>query len=156
MRKIKWSCFQNISQINEAKSLRNNVFSQCNYAAVITLQHHGSIPNHEWRKIFLLYKTGDVRGFFLFLFFYPSSKVQTLNPWSKYLFSTFTLNVRTQHSFTVSQLQQENLFVYKPRTVAALFVQDKQVLGWCSKAYWHSYVFLTAALIHTIQSLLNI
>lgn len=39
MRKIKRLYFPSVSQINEAKSLINNVFSPCNYAAVIATQH---------------------------------------------------------------------------------------------------------------------
>lgn len=58
MRKIKGSYFQSVSRINEAKSLINNAFSQCNYAAMIALQHHGPVAIQAWLKNRLLWEIG--------------------------------------------------------------------------------------------------
>lgn len=157
MRKIKWWYFQNVSQINEAKSLINNVFSPCNYAAVITLRHRGPISIQAWLKNLTWDRS-----------FSQSGIGQTVKTRGKYsfstrrIFNTFTWQRRSMTRWLSAQLQnittpaREHLCLYRSRTTAALFVQDKHILGWWQKAYWYSYIHLPGEIHHTFWMILNI
>lgn len=109
MRKIKWSYFQNVSQINEAKTLINNVFSLCNYAAVITL---GPISIQAWLKNRVLCEIGSFSQGGM------DQTVKTRSKHSKRTFSnTFTWQQRSLTIWLSAQLQNittpepENIFV---------------------------------------------